>query len=162
MRKAMTVILWLGLTVCVVSLISLSGQKHALRQEWENETQKNEVLQALYDQAKDEWAEKEAALTDENSALLRDARTLTLERDARMEALKAAEQETQAQRQTADVLTAERETASGRLSEVLAMLMIPVPELSAAGDDAKEDLSAQARHALPLPESDLHWVPFAE
>ena len=159
MRKAMTVILWLGLTVCVAMLISLSGQKYALRQELENETRKNEVLLALYDQSKDEWAEKEAALTDENSALRRDASTLTLERDALMEALKAAEQETQTQRQTADVLTAERETASGRLSEVLAMLMTPVPELPANEDEPEEDLSAQKP---PLPVRGIQPIPFAE
>ena len=159
MRKAMTVILWLGLTVCVALVISLSGQKGALRRQWEEEAQKNEVLQTLYDQSKEEWAEKEAALTQENSGLLRDTRTLTWERDARMEALKAAEQETQAQRQTADVLTAERETASGRLSEVLAMLLTPVPELPPEKEESGEDLFAQA---LPLPERKFQPVPFAE
>ncbi len=159
MRKAMTVILWLGLTVCVATVISLSGQKYALKQECADEAQKNEVLQAMFDQAKDEWAEKEAALTDENSALLRDTRTLTLERDALMEALKAAEQETQTQRQAADALTAERETASGRLSEVLAMLMTPVPALPADGDETENDPFAKA---LPLPVRGIQAVPFAE
>ena len=164
MRKAMTVILWLGLAVCVMLLISLSGQKTALRREWENEARKNQVLQTLYDRMKEEWTEKEAALTRENSALVRDAWTLTLERDALTEALKIARQETQTQRQTADMLTAERETASGRLSEVLTMLLTPVQELSTAKTETedKEESFSVKRPVLPLPEGDVHFVPFAE
>ena len=159
MRKAMTVILWLGLITCVTALISISGQKNALRRELQSETQKYEAAKTLYDQAKDEWAEKEAALTKENSALLKDTKTLTLERNALTEALKAAQEETQAQRQTADALTAERETASGRLSEVLTMLLTPVPELRASGDEAEEDLFVQT---LPLPERGVRPVPLTE
>ena len=157
MRKAMTVILWLGLMVCVVMLISLSGQKYALRRKVEDETRKNQVLQTLYDQMKDEWTEKETALNQEKNTLLRDTKTLTLERDALAEALKIAQQETQTQRQTADMLAAERETASGRLSEVLTMLRTPVPDLSA--EEAEEELPAPA---LPLPERGVHPVPFTE
>ena len=162
MRKAMTVILWLGLAACLVLAISLSGQKNALQREWENETRKNEVLQTLYDQKKDEWAEKEAALTAENDSLLRDNRALILERDALAEALKASERETQVQRQTADVLAAERETASGRLSEVLNMLLTPVPELSADKAEAKENPVLREQQILPLPDKGIHAVPFAE
>lgn len=157
MRKAMTVILWLGLMVCAVMLISLSGQKYALRREVDSETRKNQVLQTLYDQLKDEWTEKETALTQEKNALLRDAKALTLERDALEEALKAAQAETQAQRQTADRLAAERETASGRLSEVLTMLLTPVPELADASAEAEEETPA-----LPLPERGVQPVPFTE
>ena len=161
MRKAMTVILWLGLMVCAVMLISLAGQKNALRRQVEEETRKNQVLQNLYDQIKDEWTEKETALTQENSALLRDAKALTLERDALAEALKAAQEETQAQRQTADRLTAERETASDRLSEVLTMLLAPVPEPDAGDPEAEEETPAPAL-ALPLPERGVQPVPFTE
>ena len=160
MRKAMTVILWLGLTVCAVTLISLSGQKNALRREWESETRKNQVLQSLYDQMKDEWTEKETALTQEKNALLRDTKTLTLERDALAEALKAAQQETQAQRQTADLLAAEREAASGRLSEVLTMLLTPVPDLPDGGAETEENEPAGA--LPPLPERGVQPAPFTE
>ena len=159
MRKAMTVILWLGLTVCAVMLISLSGQKYALRRELEKETREKQVLQTLYDQTKDEWEEKETALTQEKNALLRDTKALTLERDALAEALKAAQAETQTQRQTADLLAAERETASGRLSEVLTMLLTPVPDLSASDGEAEE---TQPDPALPLPERGVQPVPFTE
>lgn len=159
MRKAMTVILWLGLAVCVALMISLSGQKNALRGEIQNETRKNEVLQTLYDQKKDEWTEQEAVLTQERDGLLRENKALILERDALLEALKIAQQETQAQRQTADALTAERETASGRLSEVLSMLLTPVTELSISGAE-KED--ALEQKAPPLPGKGVQAVPFAE
>ena len=162
MRKAMTVILWLGLAACLVLVISLSGQKNALRREWESETRKNETLQTLYDQMKEEGTQKEAALTAEKNTLLRDTRALVLERDALTEALKASEQETQAQRQTADALTAERETASGRLSEVLNMLLTPVPDLSAVKTEADEPRVIQERQPLPLWDKDVHAVPFAE
>ena len=157
MRKAMTVILWLGLAVCAVMMISLSGQKNALQREMKNETRKNEVLQTLYDQKKDEWAEQEAALTQERDALLRESKALILERDALSEALKIARQETQAQRQTADALTAERETASGRLSEVLTMLLTPVQDLP--DGETEDGLPAQAP---PLPERGVQPVPFTE
>ena len=63
MRKAMTVILWLGLTACLILVISLSGQKRALEREGMDQARKNEELQTLYEQMKDEWTEKEAALT---------------------------------------------------------------------------------------------------
>lgn len=162
MRKAMTVLLWLGLIACLVLVISLSGQKRALEREGKEQTQKNEVLQTLYDQLKDEWSEKEAALTEENSALLRDTKTLTLERDALEAALQAARQETQAQRQTADALTAERETASGRLSEVLEMLLTPVPELSAGQAETEEKPPSRERQLPFLPEKIAQPLPFAE
>lgn len=162
MRKAMTVILWLGLAVCAVLLISLSGQKNALGREIKNETRKNEVLQTLYDQKKDEWTEKEAALTQERDALLRDTKALILERDALAEALKIAQEESQTQRQTADMLTAERETASGRLSEVLTMLLTPVAELSASGEETEAVPEPQARKTLPLPARGVQPVPLAE
>ena len=161
MRKVMTVFLWLGLMVCAGLLISLSGQKYALRREVESETRKNQVLQTLYDQKKDEWIEKETTLTQEKNALLRETKTLTLERDALAEALKIAQEETQAQRQTADRLTAERETASDRLSEVLTMLLAPVPEPDAGDPEAEEETPAPAL-ALPLPERGVQPVPFTE
>ena len=159
MRKAMTVILWLGLAVCAVLLISLSGQKNALREEMQKETRKNEVLQTLYDQKKDERTQQETALTQERDDLLRENKALILERDALSEALKIARQETQAQRQTADALTAERETASGRLSEVLSMLLTPVTELSISGEETEDTLEQKAP---PLPEKGVQAVPFAE
>ncbi len=162
MRKAMTVILWLGLAVCAVMMISLAGQNNALRREWTDETRKNEVLQTLYDQKKDEWTEMEAALTQERDALLWETKTLILERDALSEALKIARQETLAQRQTADALTAERETASGRLSEVLAMLLTPVTELSIPGTETEGVQEPQEENALPLPKKGIQAVPFAE
>ncbi len=163
MRKAMTVILWLGLAVCLALVISLSGQKNALRREWENEARKNEALQTLFDQMKDEWTEKEAALTAEKNALLQDAKALILERDALTDALKASEQEMQTQRQTADVLTAERETASSRLTEVLNMLLTPVTALSEDKAEAEAaPLIFQERELLPPLDKDVHAVPFAE
>ncbi|MBR3108541.1 MAG: hypothetical protein IKH30_15375 [Clostridia bacterium] len=162
MRKAMTVILWLGLAACAVLLISLSGQKNALREEMQKETRKNEVLQTLYDQKKDEWTEQEAALTQERDDLLRETQALVLERDALLEALKIARQETQAQRQTADALTAERETASGRLSEVLSMLLTPVTELSISGAETEDIPEIREQKAPPLPGKGVQAVPFAE
>ncbi len=163
MRKAMTVILWLGLAVCAILTISLSGQKSALQRDAKDAERKTEVLQALYDQKKSEWQEKEAALTREKNDLLQKTKALTLERDILSEALDAARQESQAQRQTADALTAERETASGRLSEVLAMLLTPVPDLSASCAEAVEDGPDEARETpLPLPARGVQPVPFAE
>ena len=162
MRKAMTVILWLGLAVCAVLLISLSGQKNALREEMQKETRKNEVLQTLYDQKKEEWTEKEASLTEERDTLLRETKALTLERDALSEALKIARQETLAQRQTADALTAERETASGRLSEVLSMLLTPVTELSISGTETETVPESQEQKAPLPPEKGIQPVPFVE
>ncbi len=159
MRKAMTVILWLGLAVCLIVMISLSGRKNALQREWNEAERKNEALQTLYDQKKSEWQEREAALTREKNELLRETKALTLERDVLTEALKAAEQETQTQRQTADALTAERATASGRLSEVLTMLRSPVPELP--GSEEKDLFSSPAA-PLPLPARGVQPVPFAE
>ena len=162
MRKVTTVILWLGLAACLALVISLSGQKRALEREWKDETRKNEVLQALYDQKKSEWQEKEAALTREKNDLLQKTKALTLERDILSEALDAARQESQAQRQTADALTAERETASGRLSEVLAMLLTPVPDLSSADAPAKDGSLPRHPRTTPLAKNGVQPVPFAE
>ncbi len=148
MRKVITVILWLGLAACLALALSLSGQKRALESQWKDETRKNEVLQTLYDRKKDEWTEKEAALTRE--------------RDALAAALKAARLETQAQRQTADALTAERETASGRLSELLDMLLTPVPDLSPASAPAKDGLLPRQPQSPPAEKKGVQPVPFGE
>ena len=162
MRKVMTVTLWLGLAACLALVISLSGQKRALEREWKDETRKNEVLQALYDQMKEEWTEKEAALTLKNDTLTRDAKALSIERDALTAALKTARLETQAQRQTADALTAERETASGRLSALLDMLLTPVPGLSSADAPAKDGSLPRHPRTTPLAKNGVQPVPFAE
>ena len=69
MRKAMTVILWLGLAVCAILTISLSGQKSALQRDAKDAERKTEVLQALYDQKKSDHSENriitQAVIKDE-------------------------------------------------------------------------------------------------
>lgn len=161
MRKAMTVILWLGLVSCLVLVISLSGQKRALERERADQARKNEALQTLYDEMKDEWTEKEAALTLENGSLLRDKKTLTQERDALTLALTAARQESRTQRQTADALTAERAAASDRLADVLNMLLAPLPQLSAPAEEQQAP-PARQRHAPLLPSPAMQPVAFGE
>ncbi len=161
MRKAITVCLWLGLGVCIVLLFSQAGQKALLTREKENAHRKNEVLQTLYDQAKKEWQEDTAALKEKNSALQAQLASLNEEMDAARQAaqasadaLQSAQAEWDAQRQA---LTAEKEEASGRLSEVLAFLLTDAPaQPSPAPEDetnvfAGEDAAPETLPPLRLP-----------
>ena len=174
MRKAMSVLAWLGLAAAIVMLISQMGQKNDLRQETQTARRKNEVLQALYDQGKAEWQEKNKTLAEENDALTADVEALTEENEglkqeikALNEALAAAQKEAQAyadaEKQAAEALaqaqtewdaqrqalTEEKEAASGRLSDVLAFLLTPAPEadIPAEEDGPENDLFQQATEA---------------
>lgn len=185
MRKAFTVLLALSLCVCLILLISCNGQKDSYHQLLKNAQRKNDVLQSLYDDAKEEWEETASALRQERDALK--AEKLILDK-----ALAAAEQEITAHedaaRQSADALTqardeweAQRQTleteldaASGRISDVLALLLTPMPgqqepepeaeatEEPETGSDALEQpslftVSTPAAPKAPLPTPDLNW-----
>ena len=168
MRKAITVCLWLGLGVCIVLLFSQAGQKSLLNQEKENARRKNEVLQTLYDQAKKEWQKETADLKEENSALKARISSLNEEMNAARQAaqasadaLTAAQAEWDAQRLA---LTAEKDAASGRLSEVLAFLLTPAPEAlelaepSPTPEDETDVFAADTPAPEALPTLRLPWL----
>lgn len=168
MKKAMAVLLCLWLGVSIVMLISLTGQKNVLHDDWQSAVRKNEVLQTLHDQAKKEWEEKRTALEEKNTALTEENEELKQEtadlnqelEAAKKEALNLADAEKQAAEALAQAkqawedekkaLTAEKDAASGRLSEVLAFLLTPEPESmeSPAPEDQTDDLFAPT-DALP-------------
>ena len=146
MKKAMVVMLCLWAGVSIVMLVSLTGQKNVLHDDWQSAVRKNEVLQTLRDQSKKEWEEKKAELeeqitllTEENEELKQEATTLSRELDAakqeaknlvdaEKQATEALNQARQAWEEEKKALTAEKDAASGRLSEVLAFLLTPAPD----------------------------------
>lgn len=145
MKKAMTVILWLGLGACLVLVFSLNSQKNALKQDWKGAVRKNEVLQTLYDQAKAEWEENTEELTAARDALSQETQALNKRLNALTKELKEAQEqasrtrnEWEAQRQA---LNAEREAATFQLSDVLAMLSTPLPEIAAEQENGAEEES---------------------
>jgi len=168
MKKAISVLVWLGLGLCLILLVSNAGQKREYRDQANAWQRKNEALQGLYDQSKKDWQEEKEALEEENGALKtaaeglreeneglrREMETLTsdlealrMEAQAKTDALKTAEQEWEEQRSS---LTAEKDAASGRLSEVLALLLSPVPEAEETPEPAGED----SLFSLPEPGPD--------
>ncbi len=176
MKKAL-VVLCLWTAASIVMLFSLSGQKNVLRDDWQSAVRKNDVLQALHDEAKKEWEDEKSALTLENEKLADTAASLTAENEALKretetlaEQLKTAQQETQealaeAEKQAAEALeqarqewedqrialTAEKDAASGRLSEVLAFLLTPSPEMEASpAPETMEEGLFTAEETLPI------------
>ena len=169
MRKALNVAAWLGLVVCLMWAANLSGQKNAVSREWKDALREKDVLQKLYDEAK-EQAEK---AREENQALLSQREEMALELEAaqsdaaeREEAVNALRQQwedaereaglqaeqrmTEAQAQwdaQRAALTEERDAARQRLAEVLSLLM-PAEEAAAAEGDAEPDAGEE-----PAPDS---------
>ena len=146
MKKVLTVCVWLGLAVCLIMLYSSGGQKNALQQELKTAQQKKETLQKQYNQSKSDWQEEKTALEQEQSILsaalnavqeelaavtndldaaLRNAQIHADEEKKAQDALKQAQ--TDWENQLA-ALTAEKDAAADRLSEVLALLLPPIQE----------------------------------
>lgn len=120
MKKFLTVLAWLGLAVCLILLVSAGGEKTSLRGELRREKQKYDALRTLYDEEKADWQTV-------MSSMKADAAALTLEKQTLAAALTAAKQEMEAVTQERDTLSAENQEASGRLSEIMAVLM-PQPK----------------------------------
>ena len=169
MRKALNVLAWLGLVVCLIWGMSLTGQRNAISHDWKEAQRKNDVLQTLYHQAQEETKEAQAALEKqktETEALRQESVELS---DALNKAKKTAEekqqraaeleQQLEAARQTVmeakgallqaqaewddrlRVLTEEKETAQNRLAEVMSVLLPPTeaPEAEPAEETPAPD-----------------------
>ena len=154
MKKVLTVFLWLGLGACLIMMFSLNREKSGLKLDVESAQRKNDILQTLYDQAKREWEETGAELKGKNAALTAAADALREENDGlKQEVAALAEAGRQAEKTMALArqewenqrlaLTAEKEAASGRLSDVLAVLLTPAPEDAAPREEEPRDLFAQ-------------------
>ena len=164
MRKALNVMAWLGLIVCLMWATSLSGQRNVLNREWKDALRKNETLEKKADEAREqaeeareeneqlrqeqeEWAAAlEKALLDleeRNSAFAALEQQLAdMEEEARLaaeqqvsDALNAAQAQWDAQRAA---LTEEKDAAQQRLAEVLSVLMPAAEEEAAPVWEAEE------------------------
>lgn len=84
MKKFFAVLGWVALTACAVFLLSVLGERDALRRDFRREQKKYEALKALRQEERQQWEldwqgirQDNAALTMENQALaaaLNDAR----------------------------------------------------------------------------------------
>ena len=144
MKRVLTVIVCLGLAWSLITLLNLSSRQADLQRNISNQQKKFDALKALYDQAKEDKADSDAAwqeksrtweemtlemeeLRQSQAAVLRDNLGLIQENGAlrRETALLARMQEdnlrewTERLRQAA----AEKEEAEKRLSDALAVLM---------------------------------------
>jgi len=129
MKKFFTVLLWILLAVMGIMLIAVMGERNTLRHDLRKQQNKYEALQTLREQDKKQWESLNTALKADNTALLLEKKALT--------AALANAQEEQA------VSDAERLEASGKLTEILAVLQ---------PDTAQAQHSAAAEEApLPLP-----------
>ncbi len=145
MKKALNVCAWLALTICLVLLFTLAGENGSLRLEVKTALQKRDILQKQYNQEKSAWKDRQTALEEENGHLTDAVNALREESDALRFDLEKADREIQAraqtEKQTQDAfarerrewenqraaLTEEKDAVSNRLSEVLALLLPPVP-----------------------------------
>ena len=69
MKKFFAVLLWIGLAVCVIMLVSLAGEKAALREENRKAQQKYDALKTVYDREKAEWKSAAEDMSADNTAL---------------------------------------------------------------------------------------------
>lgn len=147
MKRALTALVWLALGVCLIAVLALAGQKNALDREAQEARRKNQALQTLYDQAKEEWKTSSAAMKAQTEALTREKAQLNLELSALTAALNAAQTEIQAradaEQQAADVLLkaqsdweAQRAAVADQLTDAMALLALnqqEEPDKPAAG-----------------------------
>lgn len=138
MRKFLTVCLWLGLVISVFTMISLTGSNNTLRAEARSIQRRQEGLQTKLDQAREELKEEQEGraadekewqavkdnLEKENAAL---AKALT-EAEGRLESIRQDAEDRLTREQAAwaaekEALTAEKDAAAGRLSDVMALLL---------------------------------------
>lgn len=149
MKKFLTVLAWLGLAACLILLVAAGGEKTSLRGELRRERQKYDALRTLYDEEKADWQTVV-------SSMKADAAALTLEKQTLAAALTAAQQEMAAVTEERDTLSAENQEASGRLSEIMAVLMPPPkaeePEAAqpAASSTRSPALSREQFHMVQL------------
>lgn len=133
MKKFFTALLWIGLAVSLIALVSVAGERTALRDEAKKGKQKYDALKTMYDREKAEWQSAADELNADNTAL-------ALEKQALAAALTEIRQEMDTVKAERETLAAEKNEASGRLSEIMAVLM---PETAEAPEDAQN---------VPLPE----------
>lgn len=145
MRKFFAVLGWIAMAACLVVLVSAAGEKTALRKELRKEKQKYEALKALYDEEKMDWEAVSSGLQADNLAL-------TLEKHSLSAALTAAREEAQSAQAEREILAAEKDMASGRLSEIMAVLMPKEPQEKALADSPD---------AAPLPAPNPQRAPEA-
>ena len=144
MKKFFMVLVWIGLAVSLIMLISVAGERTALREETRKGKQKYDALKTMYDREKAEWQATSEQLTADNAALALEKQSLTA-------ALTEISQEMDTVKAERETLTAEKNEASGRLSEILAVLM-PEPETSETPtEDQPEPKLPLVHHVKPDP-----------
>ena len=146
MKKFFTVLLWLGLAVSLIALVSVAGERTALRDEAKKEKQKYEALKTMYDREKAEWQSAADELNADNTAL-------TLEKQALAAALAEIQQEMDIVKAERESLAAQNNEASDRLSEIMTVL---IPETDSAPKDEQPldnplPKPPAARHDRPEP-----------
>ena len=172
MKRALTALVWLALGVCLIAVLALAGQKKTLDREAQEAQRKNQALQTLYDQAKEEWAVSSAAMKAQTEALTREKAQLNLELSALTAALNAAQTEIQAradaEQQAADVLLkaqSDWETQRAAMADQLTDAMAPLsPYISceplmrriSSGADSAPPLINRLRQSLYLPFHSAH------
>lgn len=132
MKKFFAVLLWIGLAVSLIALVSVAGERTALRDEAKKEKQKYDALKTMYDREKAEWQSNADELAADNTALV-------LEKQALAAALMEIREEMDTVKAERETLAAEKDEASARLSEIMAVL---IPQVSDTSEDEQpqEDL----------------------
>ena len=148
MKKFFTVLLWIGLAVCLIMLAANAGETGGLREELRKEKLKYDALKTVYDQEKEEWKATSSKLSAANAAL-------TLEKQAIAAALREAQQEMDTVKAERETIAAEKDIASGQLSEILAVLMpeetTPAPQEDEQPEETGKSLPGASFRPEPLP-----------
>jgi len=141
LKKFFTVLVWIGLAVSLITLVSVSGEKTALREEARKAKQKYDALKTMYDAEKAEWQTASDEMSADNAAL-------SLEKQALAAALMEARQEADAAKTESEALTAERNEVSGRVSDILAVLTAGAQPPK---EETPEETPRPKRPVLPSP-----------
>ena len=144
MKKFFTVLVWIGLAVSLITLVSVTGETTALREEARKGKQKYDALKTMYDREKAEWQASADEMNADNAAL-------ALEKQALAAALRDARQEADAAKTEGEALAAEKNEISGRVSDILALL---TSGSEAAPEETPEESPCPKRPVLPSHHSD--------
>ena len=144
MKKFFTVLVWIGLAVSLITLVSVTGETTALREEARKGKQKYDALKTMYDREKAEWQASADEMNADNAAL-------ALEKQALAAALRDARQEADAAKTEGEALAAERNEISGRVTDILALL---TSGSEPALEETPEEPPRPKRPVLPSHHSD--------
>ena len=143
MKKFFITLVCLGLAASLIALMSVSGERTALREEAKKEAQKYDALKTMYDREKGEWRAASEKLNADKAAL-------TLEKQALAAALAEMRPEAETVSAEPEPPETEQDEANAQPSKIPADAASETESLLPAGKTLPKAL-VQPKRPEPLP-----------